>query len=114
MKRNKPILLVVRRGNTKSLFCTGLGNLLLKFRSSLRSIQSLGIVSSDLLKQRGFYTFLRNFLEDMISLRKGLTLTVRKVWYRILLYFARDIPASNPVAGFKDGSFLQTYLVEFE
>lgn len=52
-------------------------NLPPKFRSSLRSIQLLGIVSCDLLKQRGVDVFLRPFIEDLIRFENGVTLTVR-------------------------------------
>ena len=96
-----------KKGKHKvSVFYWILMNLPPRFRSSLRSIQLLGIVSSDLLKQRGVDTFLRPFLEDMILLRKGVTLTVRgetRIWHGMLLNFAGDIPASNHVAGFKEG-----------
>ena len=44
-----------------SVFYWILMNLPPRFRSSLRSIQLLGIVSSDILKQRGVDTFLRSF-----------------------------------------------------
>ena len=95
-----------KKGKHKvSVFYWILMNLPPRFRSSLRSIQLLGIVSSDLLKQRGVDTFLRPFLEDMTLLRKGVTLTVRgetRIWHGMLLNFAGDIPASNHVAGFKE------------
>ena len=96
-----------KKGKHKvSVFYWVLMNLPPKFRSSLRSIQLLGIVSSDLLKQRGVDTFLRPFLEDLNALLQGVTLTVRnetRKWYGMLLNFAGDIPASNHVAGFKEG-----------
>lgn len=51
-------------------------------------------------------TFLPPFLDDLILLRKGFSLTVRnetKKWHGMLLNFVGDIPASNFVAGFKEG-----------
>ncbi len=50
-------------------------------------------------------TFLRTFIDDMISVRKSLVLTVQKEcrkWYG-MLHFRRDIAASNHFAGFKEG-----------
>ncbi|XP_045030900.1 uncharacterized protein LOC116924513 [Daphnia magna] len=96
-----------KKGKHKvSVFYWVLMNLPPRFRSCLRSILLLGIVSSDLLKQRWVSTFLRPFLDDLILLRKGFSLTVRnetKKWHSMLLNFVGDIPASNFVAGFKEG-----------
>jgi hypothetical protein len=50
-------------------------------------------------------TFLRTFIDDMISVRKSLVLTVQKEcrkWYG-MLHFGRDIAASNHFSGFKEG-----------
>lgn len=56
-----------KKGKHKvSVFYWVLLNLPPQFRSSLRSIQLLGIVSCDLLKQRGSDVFLRSFIEDLI------------------------------------------------
>ena len=67
-----------KKGKHKvSVFYWMLLNLPLQFRSSLRSIQLLGIVSCDLLKQRGVDVFLRPFIEDLIRFENGVTLTVR-------------------------------------
>ncbi len=76
------------------------------FRSSLRSIQLLGIVSNDLLKDRGVEVFLKPFIDDLILLLDGVTLTIRnqkRKWFGMLVNFVGDIPASNFVAGFKEG-----------
>lgn len=76
------------------------------YRSTLRSIQLLGIVSCDLLKERGVDVFLKPFIDDLLRLRDGITLTIRNVsrkWYGILLHFVGDMPASNFVGGFKEG-----------
>ena len=75
-------------------------------RSSLRSIQLLGIVSSDLLKSRGVNVFLKTFIDDLILLRDGLSLNIRneeRIWFGILLHFIGDMPASNFVGGLKEG-----------
>ncbi|EFX68773.1 hypothetical protein DAPPUDRAFT_114228 [Daphnia pulex] len=76
------------------------------FRSSLRSIQLLGIVSKDLLKDCGVEVFLKPFIDDLILLLDGVTLTIRnqkRKWFGMLVNFVGDIPASNFVAGFKEG-----------
>jgi hypothetical protein len=76
------------------------------FRSSLKSIQLLGIVSNDLLKERGVEIFLKSFIDDLVLIRDGITLTIRneqRIWHGILLNFVGDMPASNFVAGFKEG-----------
>lgn len=89
-----------------SVFYWVLLNLPPKFRSSLRSIQLLGIVSCDLLKQRGVTTFLWPFLDDLALFQKGVELQVRndrRKWFGIVLCFVGDIPASNFVGGFKEG-----------
>ncbi|XP_045034735.1 uncharacterized protein LOC123475769 isoform X1 [Daphnia magna] len=95
-----------REGKHKvSVFYWVLLNLPPQFRSSLRSIQLLGIVSCDLLKQRGSDVFLRSFIEDLIRFENGVTLTVRnekKKWFGVLLNFAGDMPAYNFVGGFKE------------
>ncbi len=96
-----------KKGKHKvSVFYWVLMNLPPRFRSCLRSIQLLGIVSCDLLKHRGVDVFLRPFLVDLILLRKGVSLTIRndtRQWHGMLLNFAGDIPASNFVGGFKEG-----------
>lgn len=80
-------------------------NLPPKFRSSLRSIQLLGVLSSDLLKQRGTEVFLKSFLSDLNLLRDGITFMFEKKrkWYGILMQFVGDMPASNFIGGFKEG-----------
>lgn len=96
-----------KKGKHKvSVFYWVLLNLPPQFRSSLRSIQLLGVVSCELLKQRGVKVFLKPFLDDLVLLNEGVSLTVRKqkkLWFGILLNFAGDIPASNFVGGFKEG-----------
>ena len=96
-----------KKGKHKvSVFYWVLMNLPSKFRSSLRSIQLLGVVSCKLLKQRGVEVFLRPFLDDLIHLHEGVSLTVRnekRLWFGILLHFAGDIPAASFVGGFKEG-----------
>lgn len=96
-----------KKGKHKvSVFYWTLMNLPPKFRSSLRSIMLLGVLSSDLLKQRGTAIFLKSFVSDLILLRDGVILTVRNEslkWYGILLHFVGDIPASNFIAEFKEG-----------
>lgn len=96
-----------KKGKHKvSVFYWVLMNLPPSFRSSLRCIQLLGIVNSELLKQRGVDVFLRHFLDDLIILHEGVTLNVRgeqRVWFGILLHFCGDIPAANFVGGFKEG-----------
>ena len=96
-----------KKGKHKvSVFYWVLLNLPPRFRSSLRSIQLLGIVSCDLLKRRGVDTFLAPFLEDLALMRKGVNLKVRndrQKWYGMVLSFVGDIPASNFVGGFKEG-----------
>lgn len=55
-----------KKGKHKvSVFYWVLMNLPPIFRSSLRSIQLLGVVGSELLKQRGVEIFLSPFIEDM-------------------------------------------------
>lgn len=89
-----------------SVFYWQLMNLPPMLRSSLRSIQLLGIVSSDLLKSRGVDVFLKPFIDDLLILRDGHTFTIRNEeskWFGILLHFVGDMPASNFVGGFKEG-----------
>jgi hypothetical protein len=96
-----------KKGKHKvSVFYWVLMNVPPAFRSSLRSIQLLGIVGSELLKQRGVDLFLRPFLDDLLLLHEGVILNVRgeqRVWFGILLQFCGDIPAANFIGGFKEG-----------
>ena len=89
-----------------SVFYWQIMNLPPMLRSSLRSIQLLGIVSSDLLKSRGVDVFLKPFIDDLLLLRDGLTFNIgneERKWFGILLHFIGDMPASNFVGGFKEG-----------
>jgi hypothetical protein len=50
--------------------------------------------------------FLKPFIDDLILLLDGVTLTIRnkkRKWFGMLVNFVGDIPASNFVAGFKEG-----------
>lgn len=82
-----------------------LSNILPQFRSSLKNIQLLGMVSSDLLKRRGVNTFIAPFLADLKLLYNGVELNVRndkRKWFGVLVNFAGDMPASNFMGGFKE------------
>jgi hypothetical protein len=88
------------------VFYWQLMNLPPMLRSSLRSIQLLGIVSKDLLKFRGVDVFLKTFIDDLVLLRDGLSFNIRneeRIWFGILLHFIGDMPASNFVGGLKEG-----------
>lgn len=74
-------------------------------RSNLRSIQLVGIVGAQLLRNRGIDAFLQPFLDDVKKLENGVQLNVRnssRLWHLILINYAGDMPASNYVAGFKE------------
>ncbi|KZR96095.1 Uncharacterized protein APZ42_009764, partial [Daphnia magna] len=92
-----------KKGKHKvSVFYWVLMNLPPSFRSSLRSIQLLGIVNSKLLKQRGVDVFLRHFLDDLIILHEGVTLNVRgeqRVWFGILLHFSNIFCKATGLSG---------------
>ncbi|XP_032798501.2 uncharacterized protein LOC116935270 [Daphnia magna] len=92
-----------KKGKHKvSVFYWVLMNLPPSFRSSLHSIQLLGIVNSELLKQRGVDVFLRHFLDDLIILHEGVTLNVRgeqRVWFGILLHFSNIFCKATGLSG---------------
>jgi hypothetical protein len=89
-------------------------NLLPILRSSLRSIQLLGVVSGDLMKSRGVDVFIKSFLDDLIILRDGITFNIRNEELKLfgmLLHFVGDMPASNFVGVLKKGSASPNCLV---
>lgn len=88
-----------------SIFYWMLLNIPPQFRSSLKNIQLLGMVSSDLLKRRGVNTFIAPFLADLKLLYNGVELNVRndkRKWFSVSVNFAGDMPASNFMGGFKE------------
>ncbi len=97
-----------KKGQHKiGVFYWTLLNLPPQARSNLRSINLLGIINSKLLKQCGVKAFLKPFLNDLEKLEKGVKLGVRddpRTWFGMLGNIVGDMPASNMLGGFKEGS----------
>jgi hypothetical protein len=95
-----------KKGDHKvGVFYWSLMNLPPNSRSSLRSIQLLGVVNSCLLKQHGMIEFLRPVLKDLADLQMGVKLCIRgqeREWFGFLTNCVGDMPASNKMAGFKE------------
>lgn len=96
-----------KKGKHKvSVFYWSLLNLPPQCRSSLQSINLLGVVNSDLLRIHGATAFLQPFIDDMLRLQSGLKLKVNgkeETWHGILVNSVGDMPASNLLGGFKEG-----------
>jgi hypothetical protein len=76
------------------VFYWQLMNLPPMLRSSLRSIQLLGMVSR-LTKISWCKCLLKTFIDDLILLRDGLSFNIRneeRIWFGIFLHFIGDIP----------------------
>jgi hypothetical protein len=85
-----------------------LGNIPPQFRSSLKSINLLGIIKPSHVKKYGFTTILNDFLTTIEELEseEGLELTIHDevhVFHGSLLYVCADTPAANQLGGFKEG-----------
>lgn len=96
-----------RRGNKckMAIFFWTLINLPPNLRSSLSSINMLGVIESQLLKTHKPAAFLKSFVEDLRDLENGEYITVQghsRKWVCLLLNCAGDHLASNYLAGFKE------------
>jgi len=96
-----------KKGDHKvGVFYWSLMNIPPQWRSSLRSIQLLGVVNSSLLKKHGMVEFLKPILKDLADLQLGVNLSIRKderaEWFGFLTNSIGDMPASNKLAGFKE------------
>lgn len=98
-----------KKGQHKvGVFYWTLLNLPPEARSNLRSINLLAIINSTLLKKCGVKNFLKPFLDDLAKLQSGVELNVRnddRIWFGMVLNIVGDMPASNLMGGFKEGSF---------
>lgn len=66
-----------KKGKHKlGVFWWSLLNLRPEYRSSLRSIQLIGVVGAQLLKNRGVEAFLQPFVKDLERLMNGVELQV--------------------------------------
>lgn len=106
-----------KKGKHKvSVFYWTLLNLPTHCRSSLRSINLLAIINAELLRKHGFNHFLKPFLDDMLLLNNGHCFSVRGekiTLHGILAHSVGDMPASNLLAGFKEGVGRATHHCRF-
>lgn len=74
-------------------------------RSTLRSIQLLGVVNSSLLKKTWYDGIFETGIESLADLQMGVKLFIRneeREWHGFLTNCVGEMPSSNKIAGFKE------------
>ena len=90
--------------NKTGFFYWSLLNLPPKWRSNLRSIQLLAIVTSDLVKKYGAQKLLQPFIDHLQKLQSSVDMEIRtktQKWHGIIVNRVGAMPASNFIGGFK-------------